>query len=555
VPVKREPWLAPDQEVPGAGKIVSLLHARPGCQIHSDSADARILVAKPALMDCWTSHLLADPDQVKEIVAAEGRLKYFVSPPKSKLAPLLSRDLLPNLAVATELAVAFRKSRKLDPDTSFARALYSEHFGTVLPVPRIPPDLKDDEMDFGTWLCEGLAVSAKSFTQLANIVSFMPPFQLAKVLRIAGFDVPEAFRAGADSRGPGRSGGGRSGADGGQRDSRDGGTAGRPGQRRGGPADKDGILPTLRDQSGERLPEGMDDWETRDWDREKGDRPGYRDGRGPRPGTRDRDRLPRRAYGPDEDKIFKLPGRRELQKFFNDHIVEIILSPDKYKKLGIDFPAATILHGPPGCGKTYAVDRLVEFIEWPVNHINSSSVASPYIHDTSRKISQVFDKAIKNAPSVLVIDEMESYLASRQMSNVHQHQVEEVGEFLRRIPDALDKRVLIIAMTNMIDTIDNAILRQGRFDYKVKIELPDRDEVKELMDHLIGTRSVAKDLDITPAIDALVRKPLSDATFVMREAARLAAKAGLEAIDNASLLQAIKNIPPATGKKEIGFLA
>ncbi|MDR1080665.1 MAG: ATP-binding protein [Deltaproteobacteria bacterium] len=554
--MKRDPWLIPDQEVPGAGRTVSLLHTRPGgWEIHSTEAGGRILVAKAGLMDRWSSCGLVEPDSVLQLASGDVRLKYFASPPRARLAPLLSRELPRTHGVASALASAFRKSRKLDPETSFAKALYSEHFGSVLPVPRTPPDRRDDELDFGTWLCEGLGVSTKSFTQLSCLVDYMSADQLAKVLRMAGFDVPESRRAQGSQ---GRSSSGD-----------------RP---RGGRDDRD-------DRDGRNVRNGRDDRDARDGREGRG----YRDGRDSRDskdsrGRRDgdsglpeslrwageedrsrrdeksrrggvkRDPLPRRAYGPEEDKIFKLPGRRELQKFFNDHIVEIILSPDKYKKLGVDFPAATILHGPPGCGKTYAVDRLVEFIEWPVNYINSSSVASPFIHDTSKKISQVFDKAIKNAPSILVIDEMEAYLSSRHMANVHQHQVEEVGEFLRRIPDALDKKVLIIAMTNMIDTIDGAILRQGRFDYKIKIELPDAEEVKELMDHLMSSRAAEKDLDLAPAITALTKKPLSDAAFVMREAARLAARAGREAIDNASLAQALKNIPPAKSKKDIGFV-
>jgi hypothetical protein len=548
VNMKREPWLTPEVELPGAGRPSTLLHSRPGgWEIHSAMGGGRILVAKAALVDRWSARGLIDPDAARPLAAGGARLKYITSPLKARLAPLLSRDLPRTPVLAAAVASAFRKSRKLDPETSFMKALYSEHFGTLLPVPRVPADPVDDELDFGTWLCEGLTVSTKSFAQLSSLVDYLTTDQLAKIIRQAGFEAPETSRAsGASGSGRGGKGGG------GGRDGR----APKPG--RGEPGGPDGTAPPVDERGAAVLPspfpidapDGSKEFQSWDGpsDRGRGSK-----SRGGRPRQSPRDPLPRRARGPEEDKIFKLPGRRELQKFFNDHIVEILLSPDKYKKLGVDFPAATILHGPPGCGKTFAVDRLVEFIEWPVNYINSASVASPYIHDTSRKISQVFDKAIKNAPSILVIDEMEAYLSNRQMNNVHQHQVEEVGEFLRRIPDALDKKVLIIAMTNMIDTIDMAVLRQGRFDYKIKIALPDAEEVKELMEHLLSSRASEKDLDLAPAIAALTRKPLSDAAFAVREAARLAAKAGRETIDNASLAQALKNIPPAKPKMDIGF--
>src|SRR5258708_14737727 len=112
------------------------------------------------------------------------------------------------------------------------------------------------------------------------------------------------------------------------------------------------------------------------------------------------------------------------------------------------------LHGPAGWGKTFAVERLVEHLGWPSFQIDASSVASPYIHETSRKISEVFKSAAKSAPSVLVIDEMEAFLAKRDMGSGH-HRVEEVAEFLRRIPEAASSEVLIVSMTNRLDRTDS----------------------------------------------------------------------------------------------------
>ena len=154
-----------------------------------------------------------------------------------------------------------------------------------------------------------------------------------------------------------------------------------------------------------------------------------------------------------------------LEQFFREHVVDIIENADRYRKLGIEFPSAILLHGPPGCGKTFAVERLVEYLGWPSFSIDSTSIGSPFIHETSRKVAEVFERAIKDAPSVLTIDEMEAYLADREMgAGSSHHRVEEVGEFLRRIPEAIANRVLVIAMTNRIEMIDPAILRRGRFD-------------------------------------------------------------------------------------------
>ena len=217
-------------------------------------------------------------------------------------------------------------------------------------------------------------------------------------------------------------------------------------------------------------------------------------------------------------------------------MIDIIFNAEKYQAMGIEFPSAIVLHGPPGCGKTFAVERLVEFIDWPSYSIDSNSVGSPYIHETSKRISEVFDKAIDAAPSVIVIDEMESFLSDRRFGGTSSlHHVEEVAEFLRRIPEAIKNRVLIIAMTNMIDLIDPAILRRGRFDHIIEVGMPSRIEVASLLDSLLGKLPKSEDLNLDKIVDTLTGKPLSDSAFVIREAARLAAKSGKTQLDQDSI--------------------
>lgn len=257
-----------------------------------------------------------------------------------------------------------------------------------------------------------------------------------------------------------------------------------------------------------------------------------------------------------EEKVFKLPGRAQLEEFFNEHVIDIIFNSEKYQTMGIDFPSAIVLHGPPGCGKTFAVERLVEFIDWPSYSIDSNSVGSPYIHETSKKISEVFDKAIDGAPSIIVIDEMESFLSDRQTGGTSElHHVEEVAEFLRRIPEAIKNNVLIIAMTNMISMIDPAILRRGRFDHIIEVGMPSRIEVASLLDSLLSKLPKASDISMDKILDILTGKALSDSAFVVREAARLAAKAGKTQLDQESLDAALNSLPKdKENNSRIGFL-
>ncbi len=256
-------------------------------------------------------------------------------------------------------------------------------------------------------------------------------------------------------------------------------------------------------------------------------------------------------------KEFHLPGRPQLEAFFNEHVLDIIFNADKYQALGIDFPGAIILYGPPGCGKTFAVEKLVEFIDWPSYSIDSSSIGSPYIHETGKKIAEVFEKAMDDAPSILVIDEMESFLADRNKGVTSGlHHVEEMAEFLRRIPEAIKNHVLIIAMTNMIDMIDPAILRRGRFDHIIEVGMPSKEEVSSLLDSLLYKLPKNRELNLDMLISACTGRALSDAAFVVREAARLAARSGKSLLDQDSLDAALNSLPHGQEKKKrrVGFI-
>jgi ATP-dependent 26S proteasome regulatory subunit len=246
------------------------------------------------------------------------------------------------------------------------------------------------------------------------------------------------------------------------------------------------------------------------------------------------------TIAPKSSKYFRLPGREKLENFFNEYVVDIVFNPVDYRVMGIDFPSPVILHGPPGCGKTYAVESLADFLDWPVFHINSESVGSSYIHETGKKISKVFDDAISAAPSIIIMDEMESFLSDRRtLGNIWIHHIEEVGEFLKRIPEAPKHQVLIFAMTNMIESIDKAIMRRGRFDHVIEVPMPTAKEIAALLDFLMKDLPKSDNLRLDEIISHLSGRPLSEASFLIREASRIAAKSSRKSITQADLNTAL----------------
>lgn len=251
---------------------------------------------------------------------------------------------------------------------------------------------------------------------------------------------------------------------------------------------------------------------------------------------------------------FTLVGRPELEQFFNDNIIDIVLRREEYERMGISFPGATILYGPPGCGKTYAVEKLAEFLGWERFDIDASSIASSYVHDTSKKISEVFHSAMDAAPSILVIDEMEAFLTDRGMAGPSgTHHVEEVAEFLRRIPEAISKGVLVFAMTNMIDSIDPAIRRRGRFDHIVEVKMATAEEIEALLVSKFAELPIESDVSPKAISEKLDSHPMSDINFVLKEAGRFAVKRNLDKINNECFESAINLLPKKKEDKKIGF--
>ena len=179
--------------------------------------------------------------------------------------------------------------------------------------------------------------------------------------------------------------------------------------------------------------------------------------------------------------------------------------------------------GESGSGKTYAVQQLASYLKLPCFEINSSSVASPYIHDTSKKISEVFLKAIEAAPSILIIDEMEAYLTSRSADS-QSHRIEEVDEFLRNIPKAIESQVIIFAMTNHIDMIDKAALRKGTFDQIIEVGMPTKEEVLSVLKASLNELPCEDNIDLEKYAEILKERPMSDVAFVVREAGRTAVR-------------------------------
>lgn len=205
-----------------------------------------------------------------------------------------------------------------------------------------------------------------------------------------------------------------------------------------------------------------------------------------------------------EAEISKMPDvtyedigglKDEIQKI-REMIEMPMKHPEVFSKLGIDPPKGVLLYGPPGTGKTLLAKALANEINAYFTSINGPEIMSKYYGESEENLRKIFEDAGENAPAIIFIDEIDAIAPKREESK---------GEVERRVVsqlltlmDGLKMRgkVVVIAATNLPDSIDPALRRPGRFDREIEIGVPDINDRKEILQVHTRSMPITEDVEI-----------------------------------------------------------
>jgi len=208
-------------------------------------------------------------------------------------------------------------------------------------------------------------------------------------------------------------------------------------------------------------------------------------------------------------------------------LVDYLKEPDRFRRLGADAPCGVLLMGAPGTGKTLLARALAGEAGVPFYSISASEFIEVYVGVGASRVRNLFDTAKKNAPAIVFIDELDSVGRTRGtgLGGGHDEREQTLNQILAEM-DGFEghEAVIVIAATNRPDVLDPALLRPGRFDRHVTLDLPDRNDRLAILK--VHTRNVPLDKDVDLAQIAAGASGFSGADLknLVNEAAMFAAR-------------------------------
>ncbi|MBE5916897.1 MAG: ATP-dependent zinc metalloprotease FtsH [Pseudobutyrivibrio ruminis] len=234
----------------------------------------------------------------------------------------------------------------------------------------------------------------------------------------------------------------------------------------------------------------------------------------------------------------KLTGKEDINTTFDnvaglkeekeevEELVDFLKDPQKYTKLGARIPKGVILVGPPGTGKTLLAKAIAGEAGVPFFSISGSDFVEMFVGVGASRVRDLFEEAKKNAPCIVFIDEIDAVARRRGtgMGGGHDEREQTLNQLLVEMDGfGVNEGIIVMAATNRVDILDQAIMRPGRFDRKVYVGRPDVKGREEILKVHATNKALGDDVDLHQVAQSTVGFTGADLENLLNEAAILAA--------------------------------
>ncbi len=237
-------------------------------------------------------------------------------------------------------------------------------------------------------------------------------------------------------------------------------------------------------------------------------------------------------------------GAKEAKEELKE-IVDFLKHPDKFKRIGAKIPKGVLLMGSPGTGKTLLARAVAGEADVPFFHMSGSEFVEMFVGVGASRVRDLFQRAKKNKPCIVFIDEIDAVGRQRGsgLGGSHDEREQTLNQILTEM-DGFEPNlgVIVLAATNRPDVLDPALLRPGRFDRRVVIDMPDLNDREAILKVHAKGKPLAGDVDLRRSRERTPGFSGADLANLMNEAAISAARKNKDMISMVFLADAIEKV-------------